>query len=178
MSTTSSSQELEQMLGKSLKSLRLQRNLDQISLSERAGVSVSALKQLESGQGATIKTLLRIVRALNRSDWIQTLAPEVSILQKSHSNWLTDIPEITYKRLPSLLADALPDDFGNALIDRYLATLGVQKSKVTALDRLAYMGKRSIGALEFKPTRGPRTEKSKGCICKSSRPKKRSGSSH
>jgi transcriptional regulator with XRE-family HTH domain len=67
------------MLGNGLKSLRLQRNIDQISLSQRAGVSVSALKRLESGQGATIKTLVRLLRALNRSDWIQSLAPEVSI---------------------------------------------------------------------------------------------------
>lgn len=71
----------------------------------------------------------------------------------------TDLPEITYKRLPAMLADALPDDFGNALIDRYMAEKGIEKSQVSALDRLAYMGKRSMGALEFRPTRGPKTEK-------------------
>lgn len=71
----------------------------------------------------------------------------------------TDLPEVTYKRLPALLADALPDDFGNALIDRYMADKGIPKTRITALDRLAYMGKRSMGALEFKPTRGPKTQK-------------------
>lgn len=71
----------------------------------------------------------------------------------------TDLPELTYKRLPALLADALPDDFGNALIDRYMAEKGIPKTQVTPLDRLAYMGKRSMGALEFKPTRGPKTQK-------------------
>ncbi len=71
----------------------------------------------------------------------------------------TDLPEATYKRLPALLADTLPDDFGNALIDRYMADKGISASQVTALDRLAYMGMRSMGALEFKPTRGPRTKK-------------------
>jgi serine/threonine-protein kinase HipA len=71
----------------------------------------------------------------------------------------TDLPELTYKRLPALLADALPDDFGNALIERYMAEKGISKSQITALDRLAYMGKRSMGALEFKPTRGPKTQK-------------------
>ena len=71
----------------------------------------------------------------------------------------TDLPEATYKRLPALLADALPDDFGNALIDRYLADKGIPKSEITSLDRLAYMGKRAMGALEFKPTRGPRNIK-------------------
>jgi len=71
----------------------------------------------------------------------------------------TDLPELTYKRLPALLADSLPDDFGNALIDRYMAEKGIERAQITALDRLAYMGKRSMGALEFRPARGPKTEK-------------------
>lgn len=64
----------------------------------------------------------------------------------------TDLPELTYKRLPAMIADALPDDFGNALIDRYMSEKGISKSQITILDRLAYMGKRSMGALEFKPS--------------------------
>ena len=67
-----------------------------------------------------------------------------------------DLPINTYKRLPALLADALPDDFGNALINSYMAGQGVSPSEVTALDRLAYMGSRAMGALTFKPARGPR----------------------
>ena len=69
----------------------------------------------------------------------------------------TDLPEATYRRLPAMLADALPDEFGNALIDKYMAEKGLPKSSITSLDRLAYMGKRAMGALEFKPTRGPKT---------------------
>lgn len=69
------------------------------------------------------------------------------------------LPDTTYKRLPAMLADALPDDFGNALIDAYLAREGVPKTAITALDRLAYMGGRGMGALEFKPGRGPRNIK-------------------
>jgi len=69
----------------------------------------------------------------------------------------TDLPELTYKRLPAMLADALPDDFGNSLIDAWMAGKGVDKAQVTALDRLAYMGKRGMGALEFKPARSPVT---------------------
>jgi hypothetical protein len=53
-----------------------------------------------------------------------------------------------------MLADALPDDFGNALIDAWMATKGIERSSITALDRLAYMGKRGMGALEFHPGRG------------------------
>ena len=71
----------------------------------------------------------------------------------------TDLPEATYKRLPAMLADALPDDFGNALIDRYMAQKGITRPQITSLDRLAYMGNRSMGALEFKPARGPKTHK-------------------
>ena len=69
-----------------------------------------------------------------------------------------DLPETTYRRLPAMLADALPDEFGNALIDKYMAGRGLQKSRISALDRLAYMGKRAMGALEFQPARGPQTK--------------------
>lgn len=67
----------------------------------------------------------------------------------------TDLPEATYKRLPAMLSDALPDDFGNALINRYMADQGIAASEVTPLDRLAYMNGRAMGALSFKPARGP-----------------------
>ncbi len=70
----------------------------------------------------------------------------------------TDLPEATYRRLPAMLADALPDEFGNALIDKYMAERGIPKARISALDRLAYMGKRAMGALELKPARGPRTK--------------------
>jgi serine/threonine-protein kinase HipA len=70
-----------------------------------------------------------------------------------------DLPELTYRRLPGMLADALPDDFGNTLIDAWMAREGVGKSQITSLDRLAYMGKRGLGALEFKPARGPKPSK-------------------
>ena len=72
----------------------------------------------------------------------------------------TDLPEATYKRLPAMLSDALPDDFGNALIDRYMADRGIPPRQITSLDRLAYMSNRAMGALQFRPARGPATQKS------------------
>lgn len=69
------------------------------------------------------------------------------------------LPVDTYHGLPAALADALPDDFGNALIDRWLAERGVDRSAITPLDRLAYVGRRAMGALEFKPRRGPAARK-------------------
>ena len=70
------------------------------------------------------------------------------------------LPPDTYHRLPSMIADSLPDDFGNALTTAYLANQGVRPAQITPLDRLAYLGTRGIGALEFHPIRGPRTRKS------------------
>ena len=64
----------------------------------------------------------------------------------------------TFHRLPGMVSDALPDSFGNHLIDAWMATHGVPKDQITALDRLAYMGRRAMGALEFKPMRGTATE--------------------
>ena len=68
------------------------------------------------------------------------------------------LSEPSYKGLPGLLADVLPDDFGNALIDAWMSGRGIDKRAVTALDRLAYMGRRGMGALEFKPARGAHRE--------------------
>lgn len=70
------------------------------------------------------------------------------------------LPE-SFHGLPGLLADALPDDFGNSLIDAWMAGHGVSKGSVTALDRLAYMGRRGLGALEFRPARGSSIESQK-----------------
>lgn len=70
------------------------------------------------------------------------------------------LPVATYSRLPAMMADALPDDFGNALTTAYLANQGIRPEDITPLDRLAYLGRRGVGALEFHPMRGPRTRKS------------------
>ena len=66
----------------------------------------------------------------------------------------------SFKGLPGLLADALPDDFGNELIDAWMSQRGIDKNAVTTLDRLAYMGKRGMGAMEFRPAKGSHTESS------------------
>jgi len=69
------------------------------------------------------------------------------------------LPIQTYHRLPAMIADSLPDDFGSALTTAYLAAEGVPPERITPLDRLAYQGTRSVGALEFRPVRGPRTRR-------------------
>ncbi|MGE3757065.1 MAG: helix-turn-helix domain-containing protein [Pseudobdellovibrionaceae bacterium] len=79
MNKASSLQELELLLGEDIKRLRLQKNLDRQTLCDRAGISMNALRHLETGSGATVKTLLLVVRALERLDWLSRLAPQVSI---------------------------------------------------------------------------------------------------
>ncbi|WP_024769422.1 type II toxin-antitoxin system HipA family toxin [Aquimarina macrocephali] len=59
----------------------------------------------------------------------------------------------TYRGLPGMLSDVLPDDFGNRLIDQWLALNDIPKSKFTPLDRLCYIGTRGMGALEFQPAK-------------------------
>lgn len=71
--------EFEQEFGEHVKALRLRDNIDRNSLCERAGVSLSALKNLESGKGSTLRTLMLVLRALGREEWLRTLAPRVSI---------------------------------------------------------------------------------------------------
>lgn len=91
-------------------------------------------------------------------EWIATgieLAPLHMPLRASPYTF-PNLAEPTYRGLPALLADALPDEFGNALIDSYLAGKGVGKDQITSLDRLAYMASRAMGALEFRPSRSPR----------------------
>lgn len=90
--------------------------------------------------------------------WIQKnieLSPfNLSLKNAGRPVVFAGLPEETFKRLPAMLADALPDKFGNALIDAALSEEGVPKERVTPLDRLAYMSNRSMGALEFRPPRG------------------------
>jgi transcriptional regulator with XRE-family HTH domain len=79
MITAPSTNELEIGLGGQLRALRLRRNLDQQTLAANAGVALSALKNIESGKGSTVKTLLKVLRALDRLDWLATLSPAASI---------------------------------------------------------------------------------------------------
>lgn len=69
------------------------------------------------------------------------------------------LPRNTFLGLPGLLADALPDKFGNALINTWLASQGRKPENFTPVERLCYTGRRGMGALEFLPVLGPRPRK-------------------
>lgn len=70
--------ELEAGFGASLRALRLDRNIDQKTVAARAGVSLHAVKNLETGK-ATLKTLVSVLRALEREGWLTTIAPLATI---------------------------------------------------------------------------------------------------
>ena len=61
----------------------------------------------------------------------------------------SDIGKETFKGLPGMLADSLPDTYGRALFDRWLALTGRQSGN--AVETLCFLGKRCMGAMEFEP---------------------------
>lgn len=73
-------EEAERDLGTRFRELRLSLDLDQLTLAKLANVSPSALKSLEAGRGSTLRTALRVARALGRPDWGSSIyeQPEVS----------------------------------------------------------------------------------------------------
>ena len=84
---------------------------------------------------------------------------ELSPLTMPLSERVYEFPALsrnTFHGLPGLLADSLPDKFGNALIDAWLATQGRKPESFSAVERLCYTGKRGMGALEFAPVLGPK----------------------
>jgi len=84
---------------------------------------------------------------------------EISPLITPLSNRVYTFPQLskkTFHGLPGLLADSLPDKFGNALIDAWLATQGRSPESFNAVERLCYTGARGMGALGFAPATGPK----------------------
>ena len=66
-----------------------------------------------------------------------------------------ELPFESFHGLPGLLADSLPDKFGNAVIDAWLESLGRARGSMGAIERLCYTGVRGMGALEYRPALGP-----------------------
>ncbi len=83
------------------------------------------------------------------------VAPLVMPLRAEPYNFPALDPD-SFHGLPGLLADSLPDRFGQALIDAWLAGQGRTPESFDSVERLCYVGRRGMGALEFTPSRGPR----------------------
>ena len=87
---------------------------------------------------------------------------EIAPLTLPLRNGLFSFPALnrnTFHGLPGMLADALPDSFGNRIIDLWLARQGRTPGDFTPVERLCYMGARGMGALEFKPAIGTQARK-------------------
>ncbi len=67
---------LEALLGRHVRQARIREQLTQAEVATRANVSLGALRHLESGAGATVTTLVKVLRALGQEDWLSTLANE------------------------------------------------------------------------------------------------------
>ncbi len=79
---------------------------------------------------------------------------ELSPLKMPLSTRIYSFPELdfnTFKGLPGLIADSLPDDFGNAVLNAWVAEQGRSPNDISPLQRLQYTGKRGMGALEYRP---------------------------
>lgn len=79
---------------------------------------------------------------------------ELSPIKMPLAKRIYSFPELnfnTFKGLPGLIADSLPDDFGNAVLNAWVAGKGRSPSDITPLQRLQYTGKRGMGALEYAP---------------------------
>ncbi len=63
-----------------------------------------------------------------------------------------ELSKETYQGLPGMLADSLPDKFGNLLIDEWLVRTGRKREDFSPVERLCYIGSRGMGALEFRPS--------------------------
>jgi transcriptional regulator with XRE-family HTH domain len=72
-------EEWETLVGEQVRAMRIANDLDQTRLAELADVSVGALSNLERGKGSSLKTVVAVVRALGRTDWLEALAPPVTV---------------------------------------------------------------------------------------------------
>ena len=83
---------------------------------------------------------------------------EVSPFMMPLSSRLYSFPDLSdesFHGVPGMIADSLPDRFGNTVINKWLASTGRSPESFTALDRLCYTGIRGMGALEYFPATGP-----------------------
>lgn len=71
--------EWEAIVGGHVRAARIASDLDQTALAAVANVSVGALSNLERGKGSSLKTLIAVARALGRTDWLDALAPPVTV---------------------------------------------------------------------------------------------------
>ena len=72
-------EEWEQYVGEQIRQLRLRKNLTQQEVAQRSQISISTLANLEAGKGSTLKTLAAVLGVLQKTSWLESLAPQVKV---------------------------------------------------------------------------------------------------
>ena len=72
-------EEWEQVIGEQVKRLRLLKNIDQRDVARYSGVALGVVKNLEAGKGCTLRSFIKVLRTLDRVDWLNALQPEITI---------------------------------------------------------------------------------------------------
>lgn len=111
------------------------------------GRRIGAVLQEERGDAAVFEYEPRFVPSE-----IQIAPLQMPLRRGSYS--FPGLPAEAFKGLPGMLADSLPDRFGSAVLDAWLAREGRSLDSITAIERLCYTGSRGMGALEFAPALG------------------------
>jgi transcriptional regulator with XRE-family HTH domain len=77
--TVKSTADYEILIGEQFKRLRIVEEMDQIQMAAAANVSLGAIKNLENGNGSSLKTLIRVARVLNQEKWLESLYPMITV---------------------------------------------------------------------------------------------------
>lgn len=139
----STSTEILCALGVRLREQRLAQSLTQRELAKMAGLSLGALRKVESDGQCSLETRVRVLQALGLLEALASgleLSPlHVKLRADAYGNFPTHL-----HRLPGLIADSLPDGWGLLLMDRLFRQQSLRHPG--PLDRLAFMGERAMGA--------------------------------
>ena len=88
-------------------------------------------------------------------DWVENgldVSPlNASIKRPQNLRPIFGASEKIYQKLPPFIADSLPDSWGNELFEQWRQQQKIMVGDITPLDKLAFIGKRAMGALEFEP---------------------------
>jgi serine/threonine-protein kinase HipA len=110
-------------------------------------------RRLSSGERVAVGTLAQNARAVffqYDSDYIRNF-PNLSPFALNFDSGLQQAPDAPHGGLHGVFADSLPDGWGLMLMERVFRQRGILPQQLTAMDRLAYIGSRGMGALEYEP---------------------------
>lgn len=109
------------------------------------GLSIAALSHKEG------ETVSRFEYTKDAIDLGIEFSPIKMPLKENQIYSFIALNEETFKAMPGLVADSLPDDFGNAVLDEWLVNQTARTTPLSPLERLQYTGTRGMGALEYFP---------------------------